>query len=175
MSENEIIQKLQVQLKTLLYPIQIKKVKHEYSSQNQRTNDLVVQTKYKNKEKIFVITVKSIGEPRYINQAITKIKLLSKEIPNSYPIVASSFISETSQEICKNSNVGYIDLLGNIYIDLPHIHIEKESKKTKKVEKKKQKQLFSPVATRIIRSLLNQPNEGWTLQSLSKKVYPSCF
>lgn len=58
-------------------------------------------------------------------------------MPNSYPVIPSSFISETSQEICKNSNVCYSGLLGNIYIDLPHIHIEKESKKTKKVEKKK--------------------------------------
>jgi len=169
MSKNEIQQRLQNQLRLLLSPIQIKSVKQEYCIQNQRTADIVVKTKYKNKDTIFVIEVKSIGEPRHIEQAITQVKLLSKEIPNSYPVVASSFISETSREICKKLNVGYIDLLGNIYIDLPQIHIEKESKKTKQVEKKKQKRLFSPVATRIIRSLLSEPSEKWTIQSLSEK------
>ena len=55
--------------------------------------------------------------------------------------------------------------------------VEKVKQETKdQIEKDlKQKQEFLPVVTRIIRSLLNQPNEGWTLQSLSKKVCPSCF
>ncbi len=169
MSENEIAKRVKIQLKTLLSPIQIKKVKQDYRVQNQGMADIIAKTTYKNKETTLIIKVKSIGEPRYIDQAITQVKQYSKEIPNSYPVVASSFISEKSQEICKNAHVGYLDLLGNIYIDLPNIHIEKESKKTKQVEKKKQKQLYSPVATRIIRSLLNQPKENWTLQSLSEK------
>jgi hypothetical protein len=169
MSEKDVQQRLQQQLKLLLSPLQIKSIKQDYRIQNQKSADIVVKTKYKNKEKTFVIEVKSIGEPRHTEQAITQVKLLSKAIPNSYPVVASSFLSETSREICKKLDVGYIDLLGNIYIDLPQIHIEKESNKTKQVEKKKQKQLFSPVATRIIRSLLTEPEEKWTIQSLSEK------
>ena len=130
MSEKEVQQGVLKQLKTLILPIQINKVGQGYHNQNQRTTYLIVKTKYKDKETTFVIEVKTIGEPRYIQQAITQVKVLSKEIPNSYPVVASSCISETSQKICKNSNVGYIDLLGNVYIDLPHIHLEKESKKS---------------------------------------------
>ncbi|MBN2603275.1 MAG: hypothetical protein JXA91_03990 [Candidatus Thermoplasmatota archaeon] len=168
MSEREVQQRLRQHLKSLLLPLQIKNVKKEYRLEN-KIADIVAKTKYKNKETTFVIEVKSIGEPRHIEQAITQVKLLSKAIPNSYPVVASSFLSEASREICKKLDVGYIDLLGNIYIDLPQIHIEKESNKTKQVEKKKQKQLFSPVATRIIRSLLTEPEETWTIQSLSQK------
>ncbi|HMA82942.1 MAG TPA: type IV toxin-antitoxin system AbiEi family antitoxin [Candidatus Thermoplasmatota archaeon] len=168
-SESEIQQRLRKQIKSLLSPIEIKSVKQQYHIQNQRIADLVVKTRYNNKDTLFVIKVKSIGEPRHIEQAITQVKLISKVIPNSYPVVASSFISETSREICKKLNVGYVDLFGNIYIDLPQIHIEKETKKTKQVEKKKQKKLFSPVATRIIRSLLSEPAGQWTIQSLSEK------
>jgi len=168
-SESEIQKRLRKQIKSLLSPIEIKSVKQQYHIQNQRIADLVVKTRYNNKDTLFVIKVKSIGEPRHIEQAITQVKLISKVIPNSYPVVASSFISETSREICKKLNVGYVDLFGNIYIDLPQIHIEKETKKTKQVEKKKQKKLFSPVATRIIRSLLSEPAGQWTIQSLSEK------
>jgi len=168
-SESEIQKRLRKQIRSLLSPIEIKSVKQQYHIQNQRIADLVVKTRYNNKDTLFVIKVKSIGEPRHIEQAITQVKLISKVIPNSYPVVASSFISETSREICKKLNVGYVDLFGNIYIDLPQIHIEKETKKTKQVEKKKQKKLFSPVATRIIRSLLSEPAGQWTIQSLSEK------
>jgi hypothetical protein len=169
LSEKEVRQRLEQKIKFLLSPLEIRSVKQEYPIQNQKNVDIVVKTKYKKKETTFVIEVKSIGEPRYIEQAITQAKLLSKTIRNSYPVVASSYLSETSREICKKLDVGYIDLFGNIYIDLPQIHIEKESNKTKEVEKKKQKQLFSPVATRIIRSLLTKPEEKWTIQLLSEK------
>lgn len=169
LSEKEVQQRLLQKIKLLLSPLEIKSVKQEYPIKNQKNVDIVVKTIYKKKETTFLIEVKSIGEPRHIEQAITQVKLLLKTIPNSYPVVASSFLSETSREICKKLDVGYIDLFGNIYIDLPQIHIEKESNKTKEVEKKKQKQLFSPVATRIIRSLLIQPEEKWTIQSLSEK------
>jgi len=169
LSEKEVRQRLEQKIKFLLSPLEIRSVKQEYPIQNQKNVDILVKTKYKKKETTFVIEVKSIGEPRYIEQAITQVKLLSKTIRNSYPVVASSYLSETSREICKKLDVGYIDLFGNIYIDLPQIHIEKESNKTKEVEKKKQKQLFSPVATRIIRSLLTKPEEKWTIQLLSEK------
>jgi hypothetical protein len=169
LSEKEVRQRLEQKIKFLLSPLEIRSLKQEYPIQNQKNVDIVVKTKYKKKETTFVIEVKSIGEPRYIEQAITQVKLLSKTIRNSYPVVASSYLSETSREICKKLDVGYIDLFGNIYIDLPQIHIEKESNKTKEVEKKKQKQLFSPVATRIIRSLLTKPEEKWTIQLLSEK------
>lgn len=169
LSEKEVQQRLLQKIKLLLSPLEIKSVKQEYPIKNQKNVDILVKTKYKKKETTFFIEVKSIGEPRHIEQAITQVKLLSKIMPNSYPVVASSFLSETSREICKKLDVGYIDLFGNIYIDLPMIHIEKESNKTKEVEKKKQKQLFSPVATRIIRSLLIQPEEKWTIQLLSEK------
>ena len=87
--------------------------------------------------------------------------------------MASSFLSEKSREICRQLNVGYIDLFGNIYIDLPYLHIDKQSKETIPTEKKKQKQLFSPIATRIIRTLLLEPNNEWTIKSLSEKTQVS--
>lgn len=89
---------------------------------------------------------------------------------NVYPIIASYYLSEKSKEIIKNSDVGFIDLLGNVYIDLPNIHIEKEGKESKIKEKKKQKSLFSPVSTRIIRTLLLDPEKEWTLKTLSERA-----
>ncbi len=173
LNEIEIHQRLQKKLKFLLEPLEIVKITQEQDVQKKFKADVVVKTKYKNKEKNLVIEIKSMGEPRIIEQAISQLKLLTNNIDNSYPIVASSFLSEKSREICKQLNVGYIDLLGNIYIDLPYLHIDKQSKETIPTEKKKQKQLFSPIATRIIRTLLLEPNNEWTIKSLSEKTQVS--
>jgi len=129
--------------------------------------DFLIKTKYKNKEKNLILEIKSIGEPRHIERAISQLKLYTNNTTNGYPIVASSYISEKSREICRELGVGYIDLSGNIFVDLPYIHIEKESKDNKPVEKKRQKYLYSPVSTRILRTLLLEPKKTWSIKSLS--------
>lgn len=172
-SETEIQQRLRKKLESLLEPIKIIKTTQQKNKQKDFTPDLIVKTKYKNKEKNLIIEIKSIGEPRHIERAITQLKIYSNNCENCYPIVASSSLSEKSRVICKQFDIGYIDLLGNVYIDLPYLHIEKESKETKPKEKKRQKKLFSPVATRIIRTLLLEPSNEWTIKSLSEKTHVS--
>jgi hypothetical protein len=168
-NETEIIKIISSKINSLLSPIKIVKIK-EQKIKNEPVPDLIIKTKYKNKEKLLIVKIKSIGEPRYVERAISQLKLYTNDITNSYPIVASSYLSETSREICKKLNVGYIDLTGNIFIDLPYIHIEKESEKAKIAEKKRQKNLFSPISTRIIRTLLVYPGSDWSIKSLSNKT-----
>lgn len=44
---------------------------------------------------------------------------------DAYGIIAASFISERTGEICKKANFGYIDLSGNCYLSFNSIYIEK--------------------------------------------------
>jgi len=169
-NETEIIKAISPQIESLLSPLRIVKIKQKPKLKNGTSPDLVVITRYKNKEKLLIVKIKSVGEPRYIEQAISQLKLYTGGIADSYPIVASSYLSEKSREICRKLNVGYIDLTGNIFIDLPYIHIEKESEKAKIAEKKRQKNLFSPISTRIIRTLLVYPSSDWSIKSLSNKT-----
>jgi len=169
-SEIEIIKIISSKIESLLSPLRIVEIKQEAKLKNGLAPDIIVKTKYKNKEKLLIIEIKSIGEPRHVERAISQLKLYANSVTNSYPIVASSYLSEKSREICKELNVGYLDLTGNIFIDLPYIHIEKETKKARIAEKKRQKSLFSPISTRIIRTLLIGPNSDWSIKSLSNKT-----
>jgi len=161
---------ISLQIKSLLSPLRIVKIKQKPKLKNGLSPDIVIITRYKNKEKLLIVEIKSVGEPRFIEQAISQLKLYTDGVDNSYPIVASSYLSEKSRDVCKKLNVGYIDLAGNIFIDLPYIHIEKESEKAKIAEKKRQKNLFSPISTRIVRTLLVHPSSDWSIKSLSKKT-----
>ena len=169
-SETEIIKIISSKIESLLSPLRIVEIKQEPKLKNGFVPDIIVKAKYKNKEKLLIIEVKSIGEPRYVESAISQLKIYSNSVTNSYPIVASSYLSERSRDICKELNVGYIDLTGNIFIDLPYIHLEKETREVKIAEKKRQKNLFSPISTRIIRALLIDPSSDWSIKSLSNKT-----
>ena len=173
LNETEVQNRLLLNLSSLLTPLEIIEIKQQPTLKNGITPDLLINARYKNKETLLLVEIKSLGEPRYIERAISQVKRYSNNIPNSYPMVAASCISKKSKEICKELSIGYIDLAGNILIDLPSIHIEKESKEIRAIEEKRQRYLFSPVSTRIIRALLIDPKKNWSIKFLSEHTHVS--
>lgn len=88
---------------------------------------------------------------------------------DAYGIIAASFISERTGEICKKANFGYIDLSGNCYLSFNSIYIEKTNFLNIFKEKKEVKSLFSRKTSRILRALLTETEKTWTQKNLSEK------
>lgn len=136
--------------------------------------DLCIQIKIGTISRKLVCEVKSQGEPRFIHQAVSRLTLsIKKEAKNVYPIVITSYISKEGQDICKRANVGFIDLQGNVYLKFDNVLIEKVIDKKIPAEKKTIKKIFSPISSRIIRVLLENHDEIWTLQKLSNEAEAS--
>ena len=131
--------------------------------------DLVIELSYRNKKKILLVETKKVGEPRYIRSSIQQLSSYMPQIPDAYGIIAASYISERTGEICKKANFGYIDLSGNCYLSFNSIYIEKINFLNIFKEKKEAKSLFSKKASRIIRALLTEPEKAWTQKNLSEK------
>lgn len=130
--------------------------------------DLVLKIQIDDVIKNLVCEVKTSGEPRYIFQAVSQVRLYSSLIENSYPVVAVPHIGEKSKEICKSFDVGYIDFDGNVYLKFDHVLIEKEGKKNLTRAKRQIQDLFAPLSSRILRILLVDPEMSWTLSQLSR-------
>ena len=131
--------------------------------------DLVIELSYSNKKITLIGEIKKVGEPRYIRSSIQQLSSYIAQIPNAYGIIAASFISERTGEICKNANFGYIDLSGNCYLSFNSIYIEKKNFLNIFKEKKEVKSLFSRKASRILRALLTETEKTWTQKNLSEK------
>jgi len=123
--------------------------------------------------KTILVEIKSSGEPSYIYKAISQLKYYQSE-KNEYLMVAVPVISERSKEICKKSNVGYIDLTGNVFVKYGDVLIDKtenrELPKNFSPTKRRVKNLFSGNALRVLITILKNPAKYFTQEELSEKL-----
>ncbi len=130
--------------------------------------DLVVKFKMAEREHTLVLEVASLGQPKQIREAITRLNEIRQELPGAYPVAVSGYISPQSAAILRRNGLGYLDLSGNCYLAFEHVHIEKEGKPNIRPSTRPLKSLFAPRATRVVRVLLVDPQHAWRLGELAK-------
>ncbi len=130
--------------------------------------DLVVKFKLGQQEHVFVLEVSSLGQPRQIRAAVTRLAEIRRELPAAYPVAAAVYIGPQSARILKSNNLGYIDLSGNCRLAFDTVLIEKEGKRNIRPSSRPLRSLFAPRASRVVRVLLTEPGRAWKLEELSR-------
>jgi hypothetical protein len=130
--------------------------------------DLLVTFRLGEQEHSLVLEVCSLGQPRQIRAAVTRLIELRRELLGTYPMAAAVYIGPQSARILKSNNLGYIDLSGNCYLALDNVHIEKEGKRNIRPSTRPLRSLFAPRATRVVRVLLAEPARAWKLEELAR-------
>lgn len=117
-----------------------------------------------------LVECKSVGEPRYLAQAITPLTLAVRNAPQSYPVVAAPYIGPEGQRLCRDAGVGYVDLTGNIFLRFDGVLVDLRSGERPPRAKARLRRLFSPRSSRIVRVLLEHGNTEWTLARLASEA-----
>jgi hypothetical protein len=133
-----------------------------------QTADLLIKFRLGEHEQSMAVDVASLGQPRQIRAAVTKLSELRRAAPTAYPVAASVYIGPQSARILKDNNLGYLDLSGNCYLAFEHVLIEKEGKRNLRPSTRPLRSLFAPRATRVVRVLLAEPSRAWRLEELAK-------
>lgn len=132
--------------------------------------DILVRFRMGGEEKTLLCEVRSVGQPRYIREAITRLANLRQQLPDSYPIAVATYISPQSAALLRRNGCGYLDLSGNCYLAFDNVLIEKEGKPNLRPATRPLKTLFAPRATRVVRALLAEPQRPWHLEELARAV-----
>ena len=130
--------------------------------------DMSVEFKLGELEQTLVVDIVSLGQPRQIRAAVTKLSEIRRAMPSAYPVAASTYIGPQSARILKENNLGYVDLSGNCYLAFEHVLIEKEGKRNVRPSSRPLRSLFAPRATRVARALLAEASRAWRLEELAK-------
>jgi hypothetical protein len=130
--------------------------------------DFMVKFRLGEQEHAVVVEVSSLGQPRQIRAAVTRLTEIRRELPGAYPIAAAVYIGPQSARILKSHNLGYVDLSGNCYLALENVLIEKEGKRNVRPSTRPLRSLFAPRATRVVRVLLVDPARAWRLEELAR-------
>jgi transcriptional regulator with AbiEi antitoxin domain of type IV toxin-antitoxin system len=133
-----------------------------------KTADLAVKFRLGEQERLLVVEVSSLGQPRQIRAAVTRLVEVRSQVPTAYPVAAAVYIGPQSARILKDNNLGYVDLSGNCYLAFDHVLIEKEGKRNLRPSTRPLRSLFAPRATRVVRVLLAEAGRTWRLEELAK-------
>jgi len=130
--------------------------------------DLVVKFRLGEQEHALVLEVCSLGQPRQIREAITRLGEIRKELPQAYPVATAVYIGPQSARLLRSNNLGYLDLSGNCYLAFEQVLIEREGKRNVRPSTRPLRSLFAPRATRVVRVLLADPTRAWRLEELAR-------
>jgi len=172
MKEVEVVGKIHDRLGNLLKDIpflQVERVVTGKSSTNFRP-DLVFETTTGTGRRKILVEVKSIGEPRYVRYAIQQLKEYLTQFEDAYGVVAAPYISSDTAGICRENNVGYIDLAGNCLLRFDQVNIERQNFPSVNLEKRTIRSIFTPKSSRILRVMLCNPKRSWQLQELANEA-----
>jgi hypothetical protein len=133
-----------------------------------QTAELVIKFKLGEQDHMLAVEVCSLGQPRQIRAAVTRLREIRRETEQAYPMAAAVYIGPQSARILKTNGLGYIDLSGNCSIAFGNVLIEKEGKRNVRPSTRPLRALFAPRATRVVRVLLSEPARAWRLEELSK-------
>src|SRR5919198_44016 len=130
--------------------------------------DVAVKFRLGEAERLVVVEVSSLGQPRHIRAAVTRLAEVRRELPTAYPVAAAVYISPQSARILRSHGLGYLDLSGNCYLAFDNVLIEKEGKRNVRPSTRPLRSLFAPRATRVVRVLLTDAGRAWRLEELAK-------
>ncbi len=128
--------------------------------------DLILDVRAGGRARRLVVEAKSVGEPRYLAQAIGQLQAFRKALGNAYPVVVAPYISPEGQRLCREAGIGYVDLAGNAYLRFDGILVERTGRRAPREARVRLRRLFSPRSTRVLRVFLENPKVEWTLAQL---------
>jgi hypothetical protein len=166
-NERETVDRLVSELPRLLEGLDIVKTEVLPKARGGVRPDLVVDVRFGRQTKRLVVEVKTLGEPRLAAQAIAHLGQSVRTIDNGYPVFASGYVGGSARRLCRESGVGYIDLLGNVYLRFGGVLIDRLAQGSFEAERRGLKQLFAPKATRVVRALLLDPERPARITDLA--------
>ncbi len=142
-----------------------------YPSSNNLIPDFEIQVKMKDgKECTIFFEVKSIGQPRYVRMAINQLQAILSQRKNVYGVVGAPYLTEETMIICRENNMGCIDMAGNCFLKFDNVYINIQGNPNLYSTTRPLKSLFAQKSTRALRVLLCNPKKEWSVIELAEEA-----
>jgi hypothetical protein len=146
-------------------------IKMTDDNQGQYQPDMLITLNIGKREYQVAVEVKSIGQPRFIRMAaqqLNEYKVSNREI--DYSILAAPYITEDGRQLCRQYNIGCIDLAGNARLKFNRLYVDIQGKENPHPTTRGIKSLFTKKSSRAMRVLLADSKKSWYVQDLAKEA-----
>jgi len=98
---------------------------------------------------------------------LARLKAFTSPKKDIVPVVVSQYLSEGRREACKNAEINYIDLSGNVFLSFGNLYIERIGFPNRFPEERRGRSPFSDKASLILRLLLSHKSRLWGIRELA--------
>jgi len=116
----------------------------------------------------FVVKFGKLATAPAVTMATAHVKKAVEEKKTLIPLVLVPFMGNTGAEICSAAGVSWMDLSGNVRINLPGLHVHIEGKPNGYKKTGRPPSAFAAKGSRIVRWLLLHPTEFMTQREICR-------
>jgi len=135
--------------------------------------DFVAKVKIGDVRRTLLVEVRSSGLPRSLREVIARFRETGITDHSAYLVIAAPYISPRGMELCRLHQVGCVDTVGNYHLAFDGVYIERTVANVPQHAKRRLRNLFAPVSSRVIRAMLEEPGRIWRLAALSETTAAS--
>lgn len=133
-----------------------------------RDADILAKIDVSGRRYVIVCEVKSSGQPRHVRTALLQLRdHVAHRAPGAVPVFVAPYLSAEAQALCRQENVGFLDLQGNARVVFDSVFIERLVPTKPAVARRELRSLFKPKSARILRVLLRKPERAWRVVDLA--------
>jgi hypothetical protein len=131
--------------------------------------DMVAEINVSGKRHTLIGQCKSNGQPRHVRTALLQLRdYVSRLGKNTTPILIAPYLSPEGRALCRESEVGYLDLAGNALLVFDGVFIERIVENKPRAVRRELKSLFKPKSAQILRVMLRSPRRAWRVTDLAE-------
>ncbi|MBB4226146.1 type IV toxin-antitoxin system AbiEi family antitoxin [Variovorax guangxiensis] len=148
--------------------IQLLAFEHEALSPDHGV-DIVAHFEVYGRRQALVCEVKSSGQPRHVRLALLQLRdYVMNQAKDAVPVFIAPYLSPEAQALCREHEVGYLDLEGNARLALDSVFIERQVASKPAVERRELRSLFKPKSAQVLRVMLRDPQRAWRVTELAE-------
>jgi hypothetical protein len=134
--------------------------------------DLVILLGYGEKNIKIYGEIKTQITPKTLNEIgkwLSRAKGLNPAELEIYALVCP-YLSPQNQQYCQKNNIDFIDLSGNMLLRVPGTLLIERLDRTNLYKESKRRDPFRGASSRVLRVLLNKPNNDWTITGIEDEL-----
>lgn len=131
--------------------------------------DIAVHLTVAGKPHRLVCEVIGRGQPRYVRAALLQLRdYVHRHAREATPILIAPYLSDEAKALCRDYEVGFLDLEGNARITFDGVYIDRTAPTRTPALRRQLKSLYMPKSARILRRLLRDPARRWRVTDLAE-------
>lgn len=170
-AERELEGRAAKALRTLLEQvpaIRMKDLQVDAPGEN-RNIDILAHIDVSERHHSLVCEVKASGQPRHVRMALLELRdRVGRLGMTATPVLIAPYLSAEAQTLCKEQQVGFLDLEGNAHLVFDGVLIDRLVASKPVAERRELKSLFKPKAAQVLRVMLRKPERGWRVIELAE-------